>query len=119
MEVHCKEVICQGVPCRISGHVYSSGEHLYSMHAQLNKNCLCIAFLKVIGNGAIAQTVLPGANRMSGVPQFGSFLNINLGYGLALVLGLYASIGVSGGHLNPAVTFAMAVRGQLCWLKVH
>ena len=57
--------------------------------------------------------------KLPGAPdQFGSFLNINLGYGLALMLGVYASIGVSGGHLNPAVTLAMAVRGQLSWLKV-
>lgn len=45
-------------------------------------------------------------------------MTINIGWGLALIVALYVSIGVSGGHLNPAVTFAMALRGKLSWLKV-
>ena len=36
----------------------------------------------------------------------GSFLGINLGWGLAVMLGIYAAAGVSGAHLNPAVTVA-------------
>ena len=48
----------------------------------------------------------------------GGFLTVNIGYGIGLIIGLYVSIGVSGGHLNPAVTLAMALRGKLSWLKV-
>ena len=48
----------------------------------------------------------------------GGFLAINVGWGLGLVVALYVSIGVSGGHLNPAVTFAMALRGKTPWIKV-
>ena len=48
----------------------------------------------------------------------GGFLTVNIGYGIGLIIGLYVSIGVSGGHLNPAVTLAMALRGRLSWLKV-
>ena len=44
---------------------------------------------------------------------FGGFLSISLGYGLALMVGICVSGGVSGGHLNPAVTLAMAVLGKL------
>ncbi|XP_011409658.1 PREDICTED: aquaporin-9-like [Amphimedon queenslandica] len=69
--------------------------------------------LVVIGNGAIAQTLL------SEPPdQFGTFRSINIGYGLALMIGIYMSAGVSGGHLNPAVTLAMAFRGKMKWLLV-
>ena len=67
----------------------------------------------MIGNGAVAQTVL------SKPPdQFGTFRSINIGYGLALMIAVYVSIGVSGGHLNPAVTLAMALRGKMKWLMV-
>ena len=34
------------------------------------------------------------------------------------MMGIYVSYGVSGGHLNPAVTVAMAVSGKLPWKKV-
>ena len=68
--------------------------------------------LVLLGDGAVAQVVLGNAAR-SGT-FVGGFLNIALGYGLALMVGICASGGVSGGHLNPAVTLAMAVtrRGE-------
>ena len=34
------------------------------------------------------------------------------------MLGAYVAIGVSGAHMNPAVTLAMALRGKLSWIKV-
>ena len=67
--------------------------------------------LQLIGDGAIAQVVTSNSTA-------GGFLTVNIGYGLGLVIALYVSIGVSGGHLNPAVTLAMALRGKLSWLKV-
>jgi MIP family channel proteins len=68
-------------------------------------------FLIVFGVGVVAQTVLSkGAN--------GSFLAINIGWGLAVMLGVYAAGGVSGGHLNPAVTLAAAVFRGFPWAKV-
>lgn len=67
--------------------------------------------LIVFGVGVVAQTVLSkGAN--------GSFLAINIGWGLAVMLGVYASAGVSGAHLNPAVTLALAVTRGFSWGKV-
>ena len=67
--------------------------------------------LIVFGIGVVAQTVLSrGAN--------GSFLAINLGWGLAVMLGVYAAGGVSGAHLNPAVTIALAMRRGFPWSKV-
>eukprot|EP00090_Calanus_glacialis_P006891 TRINITY_DN15388_c0_g1_i1.p1 TRINITY_DN15388_c0_g1~~TRINITY_DN15388_c0_g1_i1.p1 ORF type:complete len:273 (+),score=84.77 TRINITY_DN15388_c0_g1_i1:71-889(+) len=62
--------------------------------------------LVIFGDGAVAQVVLGNAAR--GDTFFGGFLNISFGYGLALMIGICISGGVSGGHLNPAVTLAMA-----------
>jgi MIP family channel proteins len=67
--------------------------------------------LIMFGVGVVAQTVLSrGAN--------GSFLAINIGWGLAVMLGVYAAGGVSGAHLNPAVTLALAVTRGFAWSKV-
>lgn len=67
--------------------------------------------LIAFGVGVVAQTVLSrNAN--------GSYLAINIGWGLAVMLGIYASAGVSGAHLNPAVTVALAVHRGFPWGKV-
>ena len=50
--------------------------------------------------------------------EFGDSFAINWGYGLAVTMGVYVSAGISGGHLNPAVTLAMAISGKLKWKKV-
>ena len=62
--------------------------------------------LIVLGDGAVAQMVVSNDNKMS------TFLSINFGYAMAVAFGVYVSGGVSGGHINPAVTLAMAVIGK-------
>ncbi|PVU84624.1 hypothetical protein BB559_007519, partial [Furculomyces boomerangus] len=42
---------------------------------------------------------------------------IALGWCFAFTMGLYVSMGNSGGHLNPAVTIAFAVFGKFSWKK--
>jgi MIP family channel proteins len=67
--------------------------------------------LIVFGVGVVAQTVLSkGAN--------GTFLGINIGWGLAVMLGVYVAGGISGAHLNPAITLAVAVTRGFSWAKV-
>ncbi len=57
--------------------------------------------LIVFGVGVVAQTVL--SKQSAGSP-----LGINLAWGLAVTMGCYVSGGVTGAHLNPAVTLALA-----------
>ena len=68
--------------------------------------------LVLLGDGAVAQVVL--GNKVRGDTFYGGFLSISIGYGLALMLGICVSGGVSGGHLNPAVSLARLVTRQLC-----
>src|ERR671912_1943022 len=63
------------------------------------------------GIGVVAQSVLSQN-------AAGSYLAINLGWGLGVMLGIYTAAGVSGAHLNPAVTVALAVHRQFPWSKV-
>eukprot|EP00096_Caligus_rogercresseyi_P011368 TRINITY_DN4450_c0_g1_i1.p1 TRINITY_DN4450_c0_g1~~TRINITY_DN4450_c0_g1_i1.p1 ORF type:complete len:270 (+),score=66.24 TRINITY_DN4450_c0_g1_i1:357-1166(+) len=64
--------------------------------------------LVYMGDGAIAQVVVGSQASSSASFFFSNFLSIAIGYGLALTMGILVSGGVSGGHLNPAVTLALA-----------
>ena len=66
--------------------------------------CLGTFLLVLLGDGAIAQYKMQ--SKQNGTQT--DFLAVALGYGFALMIGILASGGVSGGHLNPAVTLAMA-----------
>lgn len=67
--------------------------------------------LIVFGIGVVAQTVLSkGAN--------GTTLSINIAWGLAVTMGCYVCAGVTGAHLNPAVTVALAIHRRFPWRKV-
>jgi MIP family channel proteins len=58
--------------------------------------------LMIFGLGVNAQVTLGGGG-------FGDFYSINVGWGLAVAMGVYACSGISGAHINPAVTLALAV----------
>ena len=67
--------------------------------------------LIMFGCGVVAQVVL---SRQTA----GEYLSINLAWGLAVVMGVYVAGGVSGAHLNPAVTLSLAVLRGFPWGKV-
>ncbi|KEG11775.1 aquaporin 3 [Trypanosoma grayi] len=63
----------------------------------------------ILGNGTVA---------ISFVNDQHTYLAITLAWGMAVAMGIYVSLGISGGHINPAVTFANAVWGRFPWRKV-
>ena len=67
--------------------------------------------LIVFGVGVVAQVVLSRSTA-------GSYLSINVGWGLAVAMGCYVSAGVTGAHLNPAVTVALAAHRRFPWNHV-
>ncbi|MEU0245529.1 MULTISPECIES: MIP/aquaporin family protein [Streptomyces] len=76
------------------------------------------------GCGVVAMAVaaLPGSGRTEGPTTFflgaGDWLLITWGWAMAVILGIYVAGGVSGAHINPAVTLAFAVRRKFPWVKV-
>ncbi|TFA98039.1 putative membrane protein [Trichoderma ghanense] len=66
--------------------------------------------LVLFGDGSIAQVML-------GQGAKGDWQTINWGWALGLMLGVYCS-GVSGAHLNPAVTLANCVFRRFPWKKL-
>nr|XP_056704872.1 aquaporin-7 [Euleptes europaea] len=72
---------------------------------------LATFILMLVGLGSVAQVVL-------GQDMFGSYLSINLGFGFGVMLGIHAAGGISGAHMNAAITFANCVIGELPWRKL-
>jgi MIP family channel proteins len=67
--------------------------------------------LVVFGTAVVAQVLLSHEKN-------GQYLSINLGWGLAVTMGMFVAGGVTGAHLNPAVTLALAVQSKFQWRKV-
>ncbi|XP_051917468.1 aquaporin-9-like isoform X2 [Hippocampus zosterae] len=62
--------------------------------------------LVLFGCGSVAQTVL---SRNS----LGEPLTVHIGFSVGLMMAAYIAGGVSGGHVNPAVSLAMVILGKL------
>lgn len=80
--------------------------------------------LIAFGDGVVAMAV--AALNQSGRAQSpatiflatGDWLLITWGWAVAVVFGIYVAGGITGAHINPAVTLAFAVRGDFPWRKV-
>jgi glycerol uptake facilitator protein len=69
--------------------------------------------LIVLGDGVVAGVVLKGTKS-----ENAGWLTIVIGWGLAVALAVYAVGSISGAHLNPAVTIALAWSGNFEWSQV-
>jgi len=76
-----------------------------------------VAVFLIIGTGVDCQVVLSTDPAIAS-SQRGSFLSVNFGWALGLTLGVWVSGGISGGHVNPAITLAMATWRGFPWRKV-
>jgi glycerol uptake facilitator protein len=80
--------------------------------------------LIAFGDGVVAMAVaaLPGSGRTSSPTTIfdaaGDWLLITWGWAMAVAFGVWVAGGVSGAHINPAVTLAFAVRRKFAWTKV-
>ena len=82
---------------------------MYSKKAEFLAELIGSMFIALFGCGVVASVVI-GNN--------GTAINIHIAWGLGVTFGIYASGKISGAHLNPAVTLALATTGRFSWSKV-
>jgi len=80
---------------------------------ELTAEFIGTALLLLFGTGVVANATL---NNTLG--QGAGWVLITFGWGLGVFIGVIVAGPYSGAHLNPAVTFGLAVAGKFAWSKV-
>jgi glycerol uptake facilitator protein len=94
------------------------------LYGELLSEFLGVLVVIAFGDGVVAMAVaaLPGSGRTAGPTVIfegvGDWTLITWGWAMAVAFGVWVAGGVSGAHLNPAVTLAFAVRRRFSWRKV-
>src|SRR3954469_13498156 len=88
-----------------------------TLAAQLIAEFLGTFVLILFGTGVVAMVVLFPTST-PGELIHGGYTNITLGWGLGVTMGIYMAGKISGAHLNPAVTLALAVFRGFPWKKL-
>ena len=69
--------------------------------------------LMLLGDGVVANCNLKGS-KGSGA----GYVVITIGWGLAVMCGVFVAGPITGAHLNPAVSLGLAVSGSFPWAKI-
>ncbi|MBW0489519.1 hypothetical protein O181_029234 [Austropuccinia psidii MF-1] len=75
------------------------------------------AILVLFGTGVNHQVTLGGSSNVTANSR-GDWTTVSFGWGVAVMLGVVVSGGISGGHINPAVTLTLALLRGFSWKKV-
>lgn len=70
-------------------------------------------FIMLLGNSVVANVLLTKTKGNNS-----GLLVIGFGWSIAVFVGVYSSAAVSGAHLNPAITLALAAIGKFEWSNV-
>ncbi|KAF8062202.1 major intrinsic protein superfamily membrane channel protein [Lyophyllum atratum] len=76
-----------------------------------------VMILIIFGVGVDCQVVLSTSPGVAAGHK-GEYLSISFGWAIGTAMGVWASAGISGGHINPAVTLALATWRGFPWKKV-
>lgn len=80
------------------------------LYGELVAEFLGTAILILLGDGVVAKVVF-------GTRLGGDWNTIVFGWGMAVAMAVYVAGGVTGAHINPAVTLAAMVRRGMSWGK--
>ncbi len=69
--------------------------------------------LVILGDGAVANVLLKKSKA-----ENGGWIVIATGWGIAVAIAVYVAGKISGAHINPAVTLALAIIGKFPWSQV-
>ncbi|POM59315.1 Aquaporin, partial [Phytophthora palmivora] len=72
---------------------------------------MAVFVMMSFGLGATCQSILSDHT-------YGDFTQIVFGWGIGVLFGIHIAGGVSGSHLNPAITTTAALFGMFPWKKV-
>lgn len=98
-----------------------SGWRAQSLWSELLAEFLGTFVLLAFGAGVVAVAVvgLPESGRTTAIfADAGGWLLITWGWAMAVTMAIYVAGGVTGAHINPAVTLAFAIKGDFNWSKV-
>jgi glycerol uptake facilitator protein len=92
--------------------IAARGLDTYSMQAYFAE-FIGTALLVLLGNGVVANVVLP-KTKGSG----SGWIVISFGWGMAVFVAVWCVGPISGAHINPAVTLGLALAGRFTWALV-